>query len=428
MEIFNGGLKIDSSNHVSAEKIGRTVACIFSPKNNKNPLVVIGHDGGASAVSIYDSVCRGISSAGVVAEKSGVLIPPAVSYLTYTHNAGAGIMITTDGRYCEMRLYSDRGFKTGHEILEEIRRIVSGTPEEFSRRIRMGEGGVIVCENAVEEYIGFVKSSVRDNFHGMKIALRCPDGNTDTAVRIFRELGAEVEIMPENDIYFTGSVSCCCGFVVGNHCESCTVTDEKNVTLDNDRLSAVFAKFFKENNLLKNNTFVVTYRAGYGFMRFAEENSITVVTAGSDEKSVITKMMKEGYSIGTDNMGRIIFPEELPTGDGFLTAVKLLSIMKSKNKPLSEIADMRHYAQFTLDVDISPENREIWKNDCVITEHIADYIHLFGNRAKLSVHENPGKPVISITAEGIDYDDIHEAVGSIAGKIRERISRKENLL
>ena len=63
-------MKIDSSDHVSAEKIGRTVACIFSPKNNKNPLVVVGHDGGTSAGSIYDSVCRGVSSAGVVAEKS----------------------------------------------------------------------------------------------------------------------------------------------------------------------------------------------------------------------------------------------------------------------------------------------------------------------------------------------------------------------
>ncbi|MBD5160174.1 MAG: hypothetical protein HDT23_08050 [Ruminococcus sp.] len=419
---FNGGyMKIDSSDHISAEKIGRTVACIFSPKNNKNPLVVVGHDGGASAGSIYDSVCRGVSSAGVVAEKSGLLIPPAVSYLTAKHNADSGIMLTSsaDGNFCEIRLYSGGGYKLSHEICEEIKRIVSGSPEELSKRIRTGKGGVIVCENAIEEYIGFIKQSVRNSFDGMKIAVRCPDGNEDIAMKIFRELGAEVNIMPEDNV----CSGCQCGFIFGNHCECCTVIDENNITLDNDRLSAVFAKFFKENNLLKNNTFVVTYGAGYGFMKFAEENNISVVTAGFDEKSVITKMLADGFNVGTDNMGRIIFPDEILTGDGFLTAVKLLSIMRSKNIRLGRLADMKHYYQMSLDVDIPPEFREIWKNDCVITERIADYIHLFGNRAKLFVHENPEKPSISITAEGMDYNDINEAVNSIAGKIRERIPK-----
>ena len=414
-------MKIDSSDHVSAEKIGRTVACIFSPKNNKNPLVVVGHDGGTSAGSIYDSVCRGVSSAGVVAEKSGLLIPPAVSYLTGKHNASSGIMITStaDGNFCNIRLYAGGGYKLSHEICEEIKRIVSGSPEELSKRIRTGKGGVIVCENAIEEYIGFIKQSVRNGLDGMKIAVRCPDGNDDIAIRIFRELGAEVGIMPENNVCSGYQ----CGFIFGSHCECCTVIDENNVIFDNDRLSAVFARFFRENNLLKNNTFVVTYGAGYGFMRFAEENNISVVTAGFDEKSVITKMLADGYNIGTDNMGRIIFPDEILTGDGFLTAVKLLSIMRSKNIPLSRLADMKHYHQKSVDVDLPPEFREIWKNDCVITEHIADYIHLFGNRAKLFVHENPEKPSISITAEGMDYDNINEAVNSIAGKIRERIPK-----
>lgn len=427
MENFYGGyMKIESSDHILAEKTGRTIAGVFSPKNKKNPLVVVGHDGGVSAGSIYDSVCRGISSAGVVAEKSGVLIPPAVSFLTGLHGADSGIMITSsdDGKYCGIRLYSSGGHKFSHETWEEIKKIIFGSPEELTKRIRTGKGGVIICENAVEEYIDFIKKSAGQRFQGMKIAIRCPDGNNDIAIRLFSELGAEVHIMPEDDIYFTSANSCNCGFIFGNNCECCTVIDENNVTLNNDRLSAVFAKFCKENNLLKNNTFVVTYGAGYSFMRFAEENNISVVTAGFDEKSVITKMISDGYNYGTDNKGRIIFLDEMPAGDGFFTAVKLLSIMRSKNLPLSEIAGMRHYSQMILDVDIPPEFREIWKNDCVITEHIANYIHLFGNRAKLFVHENPEKPSINITAEGMDYNDINEAVNSIAGKIRERIPER----
>lgn len=424
MENFSGGyMQIESSDHALAEKTGRTVAAVFSPKNKKNPFVVVGHDGGVSAGSIYDSVCRGISSAGVVAEKSGVLIPPAVSCLTALHGADSGIMITSseDGAHCEIRIYSGGGHKLSHEMWEEIRKIIFGSPEEFSKRIRTGKGGVIICENALEEYIDFIKQSAGQSFQGIKIAVRCPDGNGDIAVELFRELGAEVLTLPEDDTYFLTSNGCKCGFIFGNNCESCTVIDEKNSVLDNDSLAAVFAGFCKENNLLKNNTFVVTYGAGYGFMRFAEENNISVVTAGFDEKSVITKMISDGYNYGTDNRGRMIFLDDIPAGDGLFTAVKLLSVMKRKNLPLSETAFMKNYPHMTLDVDIPLKFREIWKNDCVITEHIANYIHLFGNRAKLSVHENPEKPSINITAEGMDDNDINEAVNSIAGKIRERI-------
>ncbi|MCM1314695.1 MAG: hypothetical protein NC205_01090 [Prevotella sp.] len=427
MENFYGGyMKIECSDHVLAEKTGRTIAAVFSPKNKKNPLVVVGHDGGVSAGSIYDSVCRGISSAGVVAEKSGVLIPPVISCLTGLHDADSGIMITSseDGKFCEIRLYAGGGHKLSHETWSEIKRIIFNAPEELEKRIRTRKGGVIIYENAVEEYIDFIKKSVGQSFQGMKIAIRCPDGNNDIAVKLFSELNAEVHIIPEDDIYFISAKSCHCGFIFGNNCECCTVIDENNVTLDSDRLSAVFAKFYKENNLLKNNTFVVTYGAGYGFMRFAEENNISVVMAGFDEKSVITKMLAGGYNYGTDNNGRIIFLDEMPAGDGFFTAVKLLSIMKRTRLPLSQLDDMKHYSQMMLDVDIPPEFREIWKNDCVITEHIANYIHLFGNRAKLSVHENPEKTSINITAEGMDYNDINEAVNSIAEKIRERIPER----
>ncbi|MDE6781921.1 MAG: hypothetical protein K2J40_10770, partial [Ruminococcus sp.] len=266
-------------------------------------------------------------------------------------------------------------------------------------------------------------------FYGMKIAVRCSDGkNNDTALRLFREMGAEVQVFPEDNPDFIKQNGLKCGFVFGNDGESCTAVDENGVTVDNDRLASVFAKFYRENNLLKNNAFVVTYGAGYGFMKFAEENDIAVITAGFDENSIIARMTEDGYSIGADSSGRIIFSDEIPAGDGFFTAVKLLYVMKKNNSPLSKLADMKHYSLVSADVEIPLNFREIWKNDCVITDHIARYIHLLGNRGKIFVHENSSNPTISITAEGMDYVDIDDAVKSIAEKIRERILRKESEL
>lgn len=432
MEDFHGEyITVDCADHESAEKIGKTVGAVLSPKSRKNPLVIVGRDSGMSAGSISDSVCRGICSAGVVAEKLGILPPPVISCLVGIHDADAGIMITSlpDGQHCAIRLYSDGGYKLSHETGEEIKRIIFRAPEELEKRIRPKKGGVIVCENAIEEYIGFIKKSVNEDFSGMKITVRCADGKiNDIALRLFREMGAEVCIIPEEDKLFTAENKYDCGFVFGNDCEICTIIDENGVIIDNDRLSAVFAKFYRENNLLKNNAFVVTCSAGYAFIRFAEENDITVVTAGFDENSVIARMTEDGYNVGADSNGRIIFSDEIPAGDGFFTAVKLLSVIKHTRSPVSRLADMKYYSRISVDVEIPLNFREIWKNDCVITDHIARYIHLLGNRGKLFVHENSVNPAISIRAEGMDYIDIDDAVHSIAEKIRERISGKESEL
>lgn len=428
MENFHGVyITVERSDHELSEITGKTVAAVLSPKNRKNPLVIVGHDGGMSA-GLSDSVCRGICSAGVTAEKLGIS-PPVISCLVDIHDADAGIMITDlpDGKHCGIRLYSGGGRKLSHETGEEIKRIIFKAPEELEKRVRLKKGGVIVCENAIEEYIDFVRQSVRDDFSGIKIAVKCPDGkNSDIPLRLFRAMGAEVHVVTENIGDFIKQNGLKCGFVFGNDGESCTATDENGVTVDNDRLAAVFAKFYRENNLLKNNVFVVTYGAGYGFMKFAEENKITVVTAGFDENSVIARMTENDYSMGADGKGRIIFSDDIPAGDGFFTAAKLLSVMKKTGFPLSVLAGMKHYSQVSADVEIPLNFREIWKNDCVITEHIARYMHLLGNRGKIFVHENSVIPAISITAEGMDYVDINFAVKSIAEKIRERISGKES--
>lgn len=430
MENFHGEyIIIECSDHELAEITGKTIAGVLSPKNRKNPLVIIGRDNGTSAGIIYDSICRGICSIGVVTEKLAVLPPPVISCLVELHDADAGIMITSlpDGRHCGIHLYSDGGYKISHETGEEIKRIIFKSPEELEKRIRSKKGGVIVCENAIEEYINFIKNSVTEDFSGMKIAVRCSDGkNNDIALRLFEKMGAEVRFFPEDTPNFIKQNGLNCGFIFGNDGESCTAVDENDVIVDNDRLASVFAKFYRENNLLENNTFVVTYGAGYGLIKFAEENDITIVTAGFDENSVIERMVEDGYSIGADSNGRVIFSDEMPAGDGFFTAVKLLSVMKKLNSPLSRLTYMKHYPLVSADVEIPLNFREIWKNDCVITNHIARYIHLLGNRGKIFVHENSGNPTISITAEGMDYVDINNAVKSIAEKIRERILRKES--
>ncbi len=429
MESFHGEyMTLECSNHELAEKIGKTIACVLSPKNCRNPLVIVGRDDGLSSENIYDSICRGICSAGIVAEKLGVSCPSAVSYLARSHNANAGIMITSmpDGKYCGIRFYSENGYKIGYETGEEIKKFISKSPEELEKRLRPNKGGVIICENSVSEYMDFIKQSIDIDLSGIKIALKCSNNTVrDCASEVLHKLGAEVTIISKNDILSSDN-NFDCGFIIENDGESCIAVDEKSNVIDNDILISVFAEFYKKNNLLKKNSFVVVREISYGFMKFAEENNIKVITAGLSENSIITRMTENNYNVGADNNGRFIFLDEMHTSDGLFTAIKLLYIMNTKKSKLSSLTNMKHYSQVAVNVEIPVRFREIWKNDCVITENIAHYIHLLGNRGKIFIQENYVYPAINIIAEGMDYVDINDAVQNIAQKIKERIIRKES--
>lgn len=434
------GMSVGSFDHQLAEKTGRTAAAVLSLKKNPNPLIIVGRDSGKAAESIIDSVCTGICSAGAAAEKLGVIPPSAVSCLVRLHGADAGIMITSssDNKYCGIRLYSKGGYKLSDETWEEIEQFVFKTPEKLEKRIRDKKGGVIVCENAVDEYIDFIKKSVSPDFKGMKIAVCCSDGkNTDTAERLLKETGAEVFVMLEEnpvEIHeeykrtkverFTDFVSgngFDCGFLFGSGCERCLAVDEKGGIADADSLSAIFAKFFKQSGLLKNDTFVVTSAVGMGFLRFAGENGISAVTAGFNERSVVAKMIEGGYNIGADKRGRIIFLDEIPAGDGLFTAVKLLSVMKKTGVPLGTLAgEMKHFPQVMLNIKINPKFREVWKNDTVITGLIENCEQTLGDTGKICVRENPDEPYISVIAEGQDFTEINETAMKIAKLIRIR--------
>ncbi|MDE5771757.1 MAG: phosphoglucosamine mutase [Ruminococcus sp.] len=433
------GMEVGSFDHELAEKTGRTAAAVLSLKKNPNPLVIVGRDSGTAAESITDSVCTGICSAGVAAEKLGVLPPSAVSCLVRLHGADAGIMITSssDNRHCGIRLYSKGGYKLSDETWEEIEQLVFKTPERLEKRIRSRKGGVIVCENAFDEYVEFIKKSVSPDFKGMKTAVYCSDRkNTVIAERILRKTGAEVFVMTEENIAdnqekyktkaerladFVSANNLDCGFWFRSGCERCIAVDEKGNITDADSLSAVFAKFLKENGLLKNNTFVVTSAVSFGFLRFAEKHGISVVASGFNERSVVGRMIDGGYNVGADKRGRIIFLDEIPAGDGVFTAVKLLSVMKKTGIPLSSLTgEMKHFQQVTFKIKINHKYREIWKNDSVITDMIEHFRQVIGDTGKISVRENPDKPYISVTAEGKDFKAVSETAMKVAETIKSR--------
>ena len=213
---------------------------------------------------------------------------------------------------------------------------------------------------------------------------------------------------------------CQLGIAFDGDADRCLAVDENGLMVDGDKLIAIFAKDMAERGVLKDNTAVVTVMTNIGFMQFAKENYINVVTTKVGDRYILEQMIKDNYSVGGEQSGHIIFREYATTGDGQLTAVQLLSILRRKSKRLSEAAAvMERFPQVMINVKIRPKWKEAWKNVAEIEEMISLYQKKLASTGRILVRESGTEPLIRVMIEGKRFDIINDMAVKIADKIRE---------
>ena len=199
-----------------------------------------------------------------------------------------------------------------------------------------------------------------------------------------------------------------------------TAFDEKGAVVDGDRLTAIFSKDLKERGLLNKDTAVVSAMTNMGFGKFAEANGINVVTTKVGDRYILEQMIRDDYSIGGEQSGYIIFGSYASTGDGELTAVQLLSLMRRTGKRLSELAAvMERYPQVMINVRIAEKWKEAWKNIPRIEELIGRHQETLGAAGRILVRESGTEPFIRVMIEGRQFDLVNRMAVEIADRIRE---------
>lgn len=429
-----------------AMQIGRAAAQVLTKKVSHKPQIIIGKDTRISSDILEAALCAGICSVGADAVTLGVVPTPAVAYLVKEKNADAGVMISASHNSVEfngIKLFSSTGYKLSDEIEEEIERIILDAPEEIRLSSHTSVGHIIHCDTAVREYIEHIKSSVSTSLSGLRIALDCANGSSSaTARQIFEELGADVLLISdepdgtninkncgsthmENLMGFVVENSCDCGLAFDGDADRCLAVDEKGELIDGDKLIAICAKAYKEQGRLKNDAAVVTVMTNLGFRYFAKDNGIKTVTASVGDRYVLEKMLDGGYNIGGEQSGHIIFLDDATTGDGQLSGAKVLEILKNSGKKMSELADIMYkFPQVMINVRISPKDKEVWKNDRVITGLIEKHEETLGESGRILVRESGTEPLIRVMIEGRDFGKINAMAIEIADKIKERSGRK----
>ncbi|NLT09689.1 MAG: phosphoglucosamine mutase [Ruminococcus sp.] len=409
--------------------------------------IIVAKDKRLSSDVLEAAVCAGICSSGIDAETLGAVPAAAASFIVRERNASAGIMITGaagSGDGSGIRLIAADGFRLDERVQGELEENILSRMNASPQRKFDNIGRMLSCDNAAEEYVSHIKQLIGTKLSGLRAAIVCEEPSTAaTAEKLFRELGAEVFLLPhqepeEDDLApavtdmerlmdFVAGGEFCCGLAIGDNGGSCLAVDENGMTVDGDHLLAIFAKHFKDSGRLKDDTFVVNQMSGLGLFNFAKENGIKAVTSGASGRSALDRMLEGGFSLGGDRNGHVFFTEDSPCEDGLLCGARLLEIIKMSGIPLSRLAEeMQRLPSISLNVRIADTSREIWKNDKDITDLIEWYQGEFGDKGRVIVREsNAAAPFITITIEGSDFGRINDIAGEIAERIRQRCGARE---
>lgn len=426
-----------------AMKIGRAAAMVLTESCAHKPKVLIGMDTRASSHMLASAIGAGLCSVGADVLILDVVPTPAVAFLVKEYDYDAGVMISASHNPCEyngIKIFQGNGYKLPDALENEIEEIILDETKVPPVVLGGDVGRIHFSSKAVDDYIFHLAMTADGDFKGMKIALDCANGSASVSARaLFTRLGAQCFII--NDKPNGTNINENCGsthleqlqkYVVDNKCDigfafdgdadRLLVVDENGEVVDGDKIIAVCSKFMKENNKLKNNTAVVTVMSNMGFFKFCEKNGINCVKTKVGDRYVLEEMVKNGYVIGGEQSGHIIFLDYATTGDGQMSAIQVLNVLKRTGKKISELAsEMQVYPQVLINVRVSNFGKARLDKDEEVQLAIREASEELGDTGRVLVRVSGTEPLVRVMLEGEDYAQIKSLAESIAKVIEERL-------
>lgn len=427
-----------------AMNIGRAAAMVLISDEVEHPTILIGKDTRLSGDMLEGALIAGLCSVGANVELLGVVPTPAVAYLVGKYNADAGIMISASHNPFEfngIKIFSSDGCKLPDDLENRIEEIVLDNVVPYALAKDENIGKVTRMETAVEDYVDHVAKSIGCDLEGMEIALDCSNGSSSRiAEKLFKKLGAKVHMLFDNPDGININKDCgsthinrlqnyvrehklCCGLAFDGDADRCLAVDENGNLVDGDYLIAICAKDMKDRGVLKKNAVVGTVMTNMGFNKFCDANGMTFVSTKVGDRYVLEAMLREGYNIGGEQSGHIIFLDYATTGDGELSGAMILSIMKRTGEKLSTLAKvMERMPQVLINVKVSAEGKLAFYTDKEVKAEIKRVTDILGDRGRILVRVSGTEPLVRVMLEGENLEEIQSLAEESAQVVRERLS------
>ncbi len=353
--VVNAGLDADL-----AYKVGLAAATVLAKDKGGRPLVTIGKDTRISGDLLKGSLISGLCTAGADVLDLGTLPTPGVAWVTVDEEADAGIVISASHNPFEhngIKIFNGQGFKLSDELEEKIEDIVLFG----SNNVPMKTGGDIgkvsyVAPKASEDYIDHLEATIDSTLGGMRILVDCANGAASaTAARLFDRfsklrtdvINADPDGVNINDRCGSTHMDALAamvkaggydmGIAFDGDADRCLAVDELGNLIDGDQIMAACGLDMKNKGLLPGSTVVATVMSNLGLHIFARENGMELECTDVGDRNVLERMVEKGYHLGGEQSGHMIFLDHATTGDGQLTALQLLALLKESGKKASEV-------------------------------------------------------------------------------------------
>ena len=424
-----------------AYKLGRAGAYILT-KDAHRAKIVVGMDTRLSGDMLESAIVAGICSAGAEAICVGVIPTPAVAYLTREYKADAGIVISASHNTVEyngIKFFNEKGYKLADEVEDKIEELVNKNCEGVPSPIGSSLGRKIIVDSAHRDYMDFLNSTIDVNLEGMKIVVDCAQGASYAiAPKLFTELGADVLAVyndpdgkninkncgsthPEHLQKFVVENGYDVGLAFDGDADRLIAVDELGNLVHGDFILAVCAGYLKETGKLKSDSLVVTIMSNIGLGMAMKEANIKTVKTKVGDRYVLEEMLQKGYILGGEQSGHIIFLDYNTTGDGLITALQLLSIMKKKNSTLSSLASvMTEYPQVLCNAKVNNGQKEAYTTDEVILSEIKKIEDKLDGCGRVLIRPSGTEPLVRVMLEGKYKAELDILAKNLANLIEER--------
>ena len=427
-----------------AMNIGKAAAMVLINDEVKHPTFLIGKDTRLSGDMLEGALIAGLCSVGANVRLLGVIPTPAVAYLVGKYKADAGIMISASHNPFEfngIKIFNEDGYKLPDDLEEEIEAIVLDGKIPYSKPDFENMGTVSIETNAVADYVEHVQCTIDNDLSGLEIALDCSNGSASrTAKLLFEGLGAKCHMLSDdpngvniNDecgsthmehlMDYVREHNLDAGLAFDGDADRCLAVDDNGNLVDGDYVMAICALDMKSRGKLKKDTVVGTIMTNMGFNRFCDVNELNFISTKVGDRYVLETMLREGYNIGGEQSGHIIFLNHATTGDGQLTGVQLLSLINRRNAKLSSLATlMERFPQVLINVKVSQEGKMRFYTDKEIKAEIKRVEEILGETGRIIVRVSGTEPLIRVMVEGEDAEKIAKLANETADVVRDRLS------
>lgn len=437
-----GIANIELTNEL-AYKLGKFGASVLTKETHHKARILIGKDTRVSGDMLESSLIAGILSAGCDVIKVGVVPTPAIAYLVRHLKVDAGVMISASHNpveYNGIKFFNGDGFKLSDSIEAEIEdyilnnkeldQVLSGT--EIGRKTEVYKAG--------ELYSEYVRGTAFTDLTGLKVAIDCANGAAfSVAQTALKALGAEVDAFYNQPDGFNINKECgsthteVIGKIVkeGNYhvglafdgdADRLLAVDENGELVDGDKIMTICGINMKNRGLLPKDTVVTTVMSNIGMDEAFRKNNLKAVKSKVGDRYVLEEMLKGGYALGGEQSGHIIFLNTNTTGDGLMTAVQLLCVLKESGKKMSELASvMTVYPQVLKNAHVKTENKNAYVNDEVIMEKIKEVEAYFHGNGRVLIRPSGTEPLVRVMIEGDDLAVLERYAGELKALIEMRL-------